>query len=209
MTDNMVSIVFLLPVEGQPIGRALYEVHTGRGRHFTINIDKSSSTDLVSRVKDIIKKMIVYQPAARISMNEVVARLSEIRDSLPSDEVLLAVRERSVWVRVGSVWTEQADLLPEEHSLLDICLCTLPDGICAVGGWSAGNDSPACHHFSVHTRTWKRLPDMPTARCCVSAVVLGHVLMVLGGVDKHFHNLAVCEKFHMADGVWGAAASMI
>ena len=209
MTDNMVSIVLLLPVQGQPIGRALYEMHTGRGRHFTINIDKSSDTDLVSRVKDIIKKMIVYQPAARISMNEVVARLSEIRDYLPSDEVLLPVKGRSVWVRVGSVWEEQADLSPEEHSLLDICLCTLPDGICAVGGWRPDGVSSECCHFSVHTRTWKRLPDMPTARCAVSAVVLEHVLMVLGGVDKRLNELAVCEKFHMTDGVWSSAASMI
>ena len=205
----MVSIVLLFPVEGQPVGRALYEMHTGRGRHFTINIDKSSDTDLVSRVKDIIKKMIVYQPAARISMNEVVARLSEIRDSLPSDEVLLAVRERSVWVRVGSGWEKQADLLPEEHHRISICLCTLPDGICAVGGGSADNVSSMCHHFSVHTRRWRRLPDMPTARGDVSAIVLGHVLVVLGGWDKHYHELAVCEKFHMADGVWSSAAPMI
>ena len=205
----MVSMVLLFPVEGQPVGRALYEMHTGRVRHITINIDKSSDTDLVSRVKDIIKKMIVYQPAARISMNEVVARLSEIRDSLPPDEILLAVKESSVWVRVGSVWEKQADLLPEELSPFHVCFCTLPDGICALGGWWAGNVSSECYHFSVHTRTWKRLPDMPTAWGYVSAVVLEHVLMVLGGVDKHFHNLAVCEKFHMADGVWGAAASMI
>ena len=205
----MVSIVLLFPVEGQPIGRALYEMHTGRGRHIMVNIDKSSDTDLVSRVKDIIKKMIVYQPADRISMNEVVARLSEIRDSLPSDEVLLAVKTRSVWVRVGSVWEKQADLLPEEHYRYEIYLCTLPDGICAVGGGSADNVSSMCHHFSVHTRRWRRLPDMPTARRDVSAIVLGNALMVLGGRDKHFRELAVCEKFHMADGVWGAAASMI
>ena len=69
-------------------------MHTGRGRHFIINIDKASDTDLVSRVKDIIKKMIVYQPADRISMNDVVARLSEIRDSLPSGEVVLAVKDK-------------------------------------------------------------------------------------------------------------------
>ena len=142
-------------------------------------------------------------------MNEVVARLSEIRDSLPPDEILLAVDERSVWVRVGSVWEKQADRLPEEHPDYHICLCTLPDGIVAVGGGWRDNMSSMYHHFSVHTRTWKRLPDMPTARCFASAVVLGNVLMVLGGWDKHYHELAVCEKFHMTDGAWSSAASMI
>ena len=205
----MVSIVLLFPVEGKPIGRALYEMHTGSGRHFTINIDKPSDTDLVSRVKDIIKKMIVYKPADRISMNEVVARLSEIRDSLPSDEVLLAVKGRSMWVRVGSVWEKQPDVLPEEHPDYCISFCAVPAGIVAIGGGAMANVSSMCHHFSVHTRRWSRLPDMPTARCNVSAVLLGNVLMVLGGLDKHYNELAVCEKFHMTDGVWSSSAPMI
>ena len=37
------------------------------------------------------------------------------------------------------------------------------------------NVSSVCHHFSVHTRSWSRLPDMPTARRLVSAVLLGKV----------------------------------
>ena len=132
-------------MEGTPIGQALYEMNTGSGRHFTINIDKLSDTDLASRVKDIIKKMIVYKPADRISMNEVVARLSEIRDSLPSDdrlseirdslpsdEVLLAVDVRSVWVRVGTVREKQADRLPAEHPDYCISFCAVPDGIVAI-----------------------------------------------------------------------------
>ena len=205
----MVSIVLLFPVEGKPIGRALYEMHTGSGRHFTINIDKPSDTDLVSRVKDIIKKMIVYKPADRISMNEVVARLSEIKDSLQPDKVLLAVKERSVWVRVGSVWEKQPDVLPNEHPVSAISFCAVPDGIVAIGRGLPGNISVMFHHFSVHTRRWRRLPDMPTARCNVSAVLLGNALMVLGGCDKHYNNLAVCEKFHMTDGVWSSSAPMI
>ena len=205
----MVSTELFFPVEGTPIGRALYEMNTGSGRHFTINIDKPSDTDLVSRVKDIIKKMIVYKPADRISMNEVVARLSEIKDSLQPDNVLLAVKERSVWVRVGSVWEKQPDVLPEEHPVFDISFCTVPDGIVAIGGWFMTNVSSMCHHFSVHTRSWKRLPDMPTARGDVSAVLLGNVLMVLGGEDKHDNDLAVCEKFHMTDGVWSSSAAML
>ena len=205
----MVSIVLLFPVNRQPLGRVLYEIHTGRGRHFTINIDKASDTDLVSRVKDIIKKMIVYQPAYRITMNEVVAKLSKIRDSLPSDEVLLAVKERSVWVRVCSVWKKQSDVLPKEHPVDNICLCALPDGIVAVGGGWGDTVSSMCHHFSVRTRNWRRLPDMSTARCDASAVMLGNVIMILGGKDKHYHRLAVCEKFHMTHGVWTSAASMI
>ena len=205
----MVSIVLLFPVEGKPIGRALYEMHTGSGRHFTINIDKPSDTDLVSRVKDIIKKMIVYKPADRISMNEVVARLSEIKDSLQPDKVFLAVKERSVWVRVGSVWEQQPDQLPVEHPDDYISFCAVPDGIVVIAGGFMTNVSSMCHHFSVHTRRWSRLPDMPTARCAVSAVLLGNVLMVLGGFDKHDNELAVCEKFHMTDGVWSSSAPMI
>ena len=216
----MVSIgIVLFPVKEKPIGRALFDMHSARSRGFpfnirrsrkiTVNIHKSSDTDLVSRVKDIIKKMIVYQPADRISMNEVVARLSEIRDALSPDEVLLAVHARSVWVRVGSVWEEQPDPLPEEHPSYSICFCILLDGIIAVGGGWADTVSSMCHHFSVHTRRWRRLSDMPTARGGVSAEVLGNVLMVFGGWGKHFKNLAVCEKLHMTDGVWSSAASMI
>ena len=215
----VVSIVIMLfPVDEKPIGRALFDMHsarsrgfpfnTGRSRKITVNIDKPSDTDLASRVKDIIKKMIVYKPADRINMNEVVARLSEIRDSLLSGAVLLAVNRRSVWVRVGSVWQQQPELLPEEHPDYHKSFCAVPDGIVAIGGVWRNNVSLMCHHFSVHTRSWKRLPDMPTARGSASAVVLGNVLMVLGGCDKH-DVLAVCEKFHMTDGVWSSAAPMI
>ena len=212
-------VIMLFPVDEKPIGQALFDMHSarprgfpfniGRSRKITVNIDKPSDSDLVSRVKDIIKKMIVYKPADRISMDEVVARLSEIRDSLPSDEVLLAVEKRSVWVRVGSVWEKQPERLPEEHPVFDISFCAVPDGIAAIGGGGFDNVSSMFHHFSVHTRRWSRLPDMPTARCNVSAVLLGNVLMVLGGWDKHYNNLAACEKFHMTDGVWSSAAPMI
>ena len=215
----MVSIVIMLfPVDEKPIGRALFDMHSarsrgfpfniGRSRKITVNIDKPFDTDLVSRVKDIIKKMIVYKPAERISMNEVVARLSEIRDS-PSDEVLLAVKRRSVWVRMGSVWEKQPDVLPEEHPDWFMSFCAVPDGIVAIGGGLMANVSSMCHHFSVHTRRWSRLPDMPTARCDVSVVMLGNVLMVLGGCDKHHNDLAVCEKFHMTEGVWSSSAPML
>ena len=216
----VVSIVIMLfSVDEKPIGRALFDMHSarsrgfpfniGRSRKITVNIDKPSDTNLVSRVKDIIKKMIVYNPADRISMNEVVARLSEIKDSLQPDEVLLAVKERSVWVRVVSVWEEQPDVLPEEHPVYCISFCAVPDGIVAIGGWLMANVSSMCHHFSVHTRRWRRLPDMPTARHGVSAVLLGNVLIVLGGCDKHYTDLAACEKFHMTDGVWSSSAPMI
>ena len=204
----MVSMVLLFPVDGKPIGQALYEMQPESRRHFTIDIDKSSDTDIVSRVKDIIKKMIVYEPADRLSMNKVVSRLSEIRDSLQPDEVLLASKERSVWVRVGSEWEKQADL-SKSHPDENICFCALPDGVVAVGGGYEDNVSSMCHHFSVYTRSWRRLPDMPTVRRDASAVMPEDVLMVLGGCDKDNQKLAVCEKFHMADGVWSSAAPML
>ena len=216
----MVSIVIMLfPVDEKPIGQALFDMHSarprgfpfniGRSRKITVNIDKPSDTDVVSRVKDIIKKMIVYKPADRISMNKVVARLSEIRDYFQQDEVLVAVREKSVWVRVGSVWEQQPKLLPKEHPVSYISFCAVPDGNVAIGGGWGNDVSSMCHPFSVHTRRWRRLPNMPTARCGVSAVMLRNVLIVLGGGDKHVNDLAVCEKFHMTDGVWSSAAPMI
>ena len=214
--DCMVSIVIMLfPVEEKPIGRALFDMHSarsrgfpfniGRSRKITVSIDKPYDTYLVSRVKNIIKKMIVYKPADRISMNEVVARLSEIKDSLP----LLAVKERSVWVRVGSVWEQQPDRLPVQHPDNSISFCAVPDGFVAIGGGFMAYVISMCHHFSVHTRRWSRLPDMPTARRFVSAFMLANALMVLGGEDKHGNKLAVCEKFHMTDGVWSSSAPMI
>ena len=69
-------------MDGKPIGRALYEMHTGRSRHCRINIDKSSDSQFVSKVKKIIKDMIAYKPEDRISMNEVVELLSLLRDSV-------------------------------------------------------------------------------------------------------------------------------
>ena len=214
----------LFPVEGKPIGRALYEMHTGRSRLFAfnfgksrqdkINIDKSSDCELVSEVKKIIKKMIVYKPKDRISMSEVVALLTVLRDSLSdkinpaAKEVLVAVNEGSVWVRVGSEWEKQPSL-PKEHPGYYICYYGVSDGIVAIGGWDGNPVSSMCHHFSVITLTWRRLPDMPTARCAASAFVVRHMLLVLGGRDKHYNNLAVCERLHMTDGVWSSAASMM
>ena len=216
----MVSIVIILfSVEEKPIGQALFDMHSARSRGFpfnirrsrriTVNIDKPSDSDLVSRVKDIIKKMIAYQPADRISIREVIMRLSDMRDYLLSGNILLAMKERSVWAKVGSEWKHQRDLLPERHHPNFICFCTLPDGIVAVGGEWRDNVSPMCHHFSVYTFSWRRLPNMPTARCSVSAVMLGNVLMVLGGWDERKYKLDICEKFHMVDGVWSSAATMI
>ena len=136
-------------------------------------------------------------------------RLSEIRDSLPPDELLLAMQERSVWVRVGSVWEQQSEILPKEHPENRICVCALSDGVAVVGGGWGDKVSSMCHHFSVRTRRWRRLPDMPTARCGVSAAMLRNELLVFGGRDKHNQNLAVCEKFDMTDDVWSSAAPMI
>ena len=216
--DFVVSIVILFPVEEKPIGRALFDMHSarsrgfpfniGRSRKISVDIDKPSDGDNVRKVKDIIKKMIVYKPADRISMTEVVMKLSEIRDFLESSEVLLAVKERSVWVRVGSEWEKQPDVLPEEHPATSICFCALSDGVVALGG-RGHNVSSMCHHFSMHTCSWTRLPDMPTARCDVSALVLGNVLIVLGGWDNYCSDLPVCEKFHMTDGVWSSAVPMV
>ena len=200
------------PVEGKPIGRALYEMHTERSRRYTINIDKSSDSQLVSKVKLLIKDMIAYKPAVRISMNEAVELLTSFRDSVANQvdsvakkvdpvvkKVLLEMQCRSVWVRVGSAWEKQPNL-PEEHPPLYICYCGVSDGIVAIGGGSGDSTvGSMCHYFSVITHSWRRLPDMPTPRGGASAAVVGHMLLVFGGKDKPLNYLAVCERFHMTD----------
>ena len=222
--DFVVSIVLLFTEAGKPIGRVLYEMNTarsrrfpiniGRSRRYTINIDKPSDSKLVSEVKKIIKEMIVYKPDGRISMKEVVKLLTLLRDSISdevdsvSNDVLLAVNARSVWVRVASGWEMQYDM-PEEQPVEGTCFCGVPDGIVVIGGGDARTVSSVCHHFSVITHKWKRLPDMPTARCVASAVVVRHMLMVLGGRDKRTRSLAACEGFHLTDGVWSSVASMM
>ena len=175
----------------------------GRSRQYTVNIDKPSDCELASHVKKVIKEMIKYNPADRISMNEVVARLQDVL----AREVLLAVKDSSVWVRVHSIWEEKPSL-PEEH-LENICYCGVSDGIVAIGGCSTCTVSSVCHHFSVITHSWRRLPDMPTARYFASAAVVGHKLLVFGGRDKHYNKLDVCESFHLKNVVWSSAASML
>lgn len=206
----------LFPEEDKPIGRALFDMHGGRSKrfsvtfmnigirskHFTINIDKPSDSDFASKVKDVIKKMIVYKPADRISMNEVVSRLSVIKDCL--NESLWAMNEKSMWVRVGSAWKQLHDV-PEVK--LDMCFCGVSDGFIAVGGEWLGIRSSMCHHFSVQTCSWKRLPDMPTPRKGVAALAVGQTLMVLGGWDKN--DLPVCERLLIADSIWISEAQMI
>ena len=221
IVDFVVSIVYMLfPVDEKPIGQAMFEMNSKkskrfpfnirRPKHFTINIDKSSDSDLVSKVKNIIKKMIVYKPSDRVGMKEVVEGLAVLRDST-SSEILVAVEERSLWVRVDSTWEQQADA-PKEHPPFAICFCGVSDGLVALGGCTdvfGGSVSSMCHHFSVKNSSWKRLPDMPTIRYYASAIMLKHVLMVLGGWDRNGHDLAVCENLQMRESVWSSAASMM
>ena len=54
----------------------------------------------------------------------------------------------------------------------------MTDGIIAAGGIVGANVNSLCHHFSVHTRSWRRLPDMSTARMAAAAVLVGDVMQV-------------------------------
>ena len=107
--------------------------------------------------------MIVYKPADRISIDEVVALLRLLRDSMGDEvgsvanELLLAAKYRPMWLRVDSVWELQTRLT-EEHPHNCICYCGVSDGIVAIGGFDGLAMSSVCHHFSVITRSWRRLP---------------------------------------------------
>ena len=159
------------------------------------------------------------KPGVRMSL--VVNELSALREATAA---LVAANNKKLWVMtksinsqgvlVSSEWEHQSDIATD-HDLADICFCTMSDGIVALGGKCYSCAEPHsvrnCYHFSLSTRQWRSLPDMPTARFWASAVELaiGDILFLFGGMDESYNVLDVCEKFHVSDCVWSATASLV
>ena len=128
-------------------------------------------------------------------------------------DILLTVstkeEERALWIMEGEQWVEQSDI-PEECQLADVCFGRVSDGIVVAGGEDDDYTVYSqCHHFSVHTRQWKKLHDMPTARFCASAVEVEEMrLMVVGGVGSNWEVSAVCEIIDIVSNKWTSAAPL-
>ena len=114
----------------------------------------------------------------------------------------LLAMQKSVLLENKSGWEHLSDM-PTAHPYEQICFCTLSDGILAIGGISRDNiPSRLVHHFSLHTRNWLRLKNMPAARSGTSAAVLPHdVVLVVGGSLS-------CEKFYVMSNKWRPATSL-
>ena len=61
--------------------------------------------------------------------------------------------------------------------------------------------------FSLSTKQWKTLSQMPTSRYCTSAVVIDDKLMVVGGTED-FSDSNVCEILQVTHDRWFTAASL-
>ena len=135
-------------------------------------------------------------------------------------EVLLAVHKKKLWVSSRNVSSEGVLVSSEWECLSDIptnydntylCFCSVPDGIFAIGGWCSKRLCTVrnCYHFSLSTRQWRRLPNMPTARYDASAVAFDGMLLVFGGKNESYKYLDVCEKLHMSADEWSSAACIM
>ena len=73
----------MFAVNGMSLAKAMLTMATASGpllEEFSIapRIDKSSDSALESAVKNIIKQMIQFHPGDRLSMEEVVQKLTEV-----------------------------------------------------------------------------------------------------------------------------------
>ena len=105
---------------------------------------------------------------------------------------------RGVWVLENSEWVKLCKL-PDECSMTG-CICPVLDDLVVVY-------KDITLSFSLSTKQWKRLKQMPTSRQVSSAVVVNEKLFVMGGqFDGKESN--VCEIFHVKDNKWSSAASL-
>ena len=188
-------------VDGMSLGELMWR------KREVPNIDKPTDSPLECAIKKIIKKMIKLHPADRISITEVVNELSALREATPQF-ALIAVNNSQLWVQTSSTWERQS-AIPIKEAIDHICFCSVPGAIISLGGRDYTQAMSHCYHFSQSTCQWKSLPDMPTARYGVSAIVLSDILFVFGGRYDVDNECNVCEKFHMRDDVWSPAASMM
>ena len=67
-------------MNGQSLGKVLWETRNKRSGKFIPNIDKPSDTPLERAIKNIIRDMLEVEPEKRPTISEVVMRLTELRD---------------------------------------------------------------------------------------------------------------------------------
>ena len=92
-----------------------------------------------------------------------------------------------------SVWTRLANIPTPQGSTL----ATLRGRVLAIGGTDSGpgvNPTGAIRCYDVATNSWSVIGEMPTPRSQVlTAVLPGNELVVVGGVNTHYHLLATTE----------------
>ena len=123
-------------------------------------------------------------------------------------DILIAVHvegeKRGVWVLEGLRWVKQCDVpkdLPEDR----VCFCAVADGLLAMGGVIIEQPSPACYHYSLSERRWKKLPDMITPKKHSQVVEISPMLvMVVRGIDDKVNYSSNCDILDIEQGEWSS-----
>ena len=123
-------------------------------------------------------------------------------------DILIAIHltgeKRGVWILEGSRWVKQCDVpkdLPEDRA----CFCAMADGLLAMGGRINKQTSPACYHYSLSEKRWRKLPDMIKTKKYAEAVEISPMLvMVVAGYDDKGNRTNTCEILDMKLGEWSS-----
>ena len=105
---------------------------------------------------------------------------------------------RAVWILENSKWEKLCGL--SEECPYAGCIALVSDDLVIL-------DKDVTLSFSLSTKQWKRLKQMPTSRLYSSAVVVDEKLIAIGGWANETES-SVCEIFHVKQNKWSSAASL-
>ena len=179
-----------------------------RSTGYVVQIHKDADSPFLRAIKNIIHPMIALHQSDRPSIDGVVEKLSLLMDS-PERILMIESRfEKSMWIRDNDEFQKICGM-PKDCPPVNMVYCRISDGILAIGGGIFCNSdaSAQCHHFSLTRRNWRRMKDLPTARCLAAVVLLGDDVLVLGGVDLG-NILSACEKLNISANTWTSVSDL-
>ena len=143
---------------------------------------------------DISKESVVGRDVTE-KTGDIEGNTKDTNDKLMAVDVF---HSKAVWVLEVGKWGKLCGL-PNE-CLECCCISLVCDHLVFV-----------CKHvtlsFSLSTKQWKRLKQMPTSRSSSSAVVLNEKLFVMGR-SFEWNILNVCEILHVKHNLWSSAPSL-
>ena len=126
--------------------------------------------------------------------SKVKGNTRDMKDTL----MALDLFSREVVVLKKSKWKKLC-VLPQKRPL-NACICIVANELVIVG-------EDVTLSFSLSTKQWKRLKQIPTPRPNSSAAVMDERLIVMGGIADGEAS-SVCEIFHVRHNEWSSAASL-